>query len=315
MDITEKTIEWIHINTINGNGITVTSKERRIYPEVTGYYIPTLLEWNEKELAVSYAQYLCSIQKEDGSWYDPADSAPYVFDSCQILKGLLAVRKILPQVENNIIRGVDWVLTNMQPSGRLITPNADAWGNDEGFCSELVHVYCLSPIYEAAEVFGRFDYKTKADKIIAYYKKEKGDKIRNFSLLSHFYAYVMEGLYDIGEIDLCSECMNRLEKYRNTKLGIPGLKDVPWVCSTGMFQLAIVWYKLGDLERGNSLFEYAASLQNKTGGWYGSYPAPSKWARFYLGKKRPWYFPDEEISWANKYYLDALTWKNKLEGK
>ena len=28
---------------------------------------------------------------------------------------------------------------------------------------------------------------------------------------------------------------------------------MPWVCSTGMFQLAIVWYKLGDLERGNSL--------------------------------------------------------------
>lgn len=30
----------------------------------------------------------------------------------------------------------------------------------------------------------------KVNKINAYYKKEKADKITNFSLLSHFYAYV-----------------------------------------------------------------------------------------------------------------------------
>ena len=139
------------------------------------------------------------------------------------------------------------------------------------------------------------------------------DRIKNFSLLSHFYAYVMEGLFDLGEIDLCRESMERLEKYRNSKNGIPGLNDVPWVCSTGMFQLAIVWYKLGELEKGNSLFYYALSLQNESGGWYGSYPAPGFMAKFYMGRKKPYYFPDAEISWAVKYFLDALALKEKLE--
>lgn len=308
-----KTIRWIHEHTVDGCGIAVTSKQMVIYPEVTGYYIPSLLQWGEKELACAYAKHLCSIQKEDGSWYDCTDTAPYVFDSAQILKGLVTIRGIMPEVDPHIVKGCDWILSNMQPDGRLTTPSQGAWGNDENFCSELIHIYCLSPIREAGQIFGKPEYLEAVDKILAYYKREKLDRIENFSLLSHFYAYVMEGLYDLGEIDLCRESMLRLESYRNKKGGIPGLKDVPWVCSTGMFQLAIVWYKLGDLERGNSLFNYTLSLQNESGGWYGSYPAPTLLAPLYRGRKKPFYFPDAEISWACKYFLDALAWKNKLE--
>ena len=311
----DKALKWIEKNTIHDNGITVTSKQKVIYPEVTGYYIPTLLRWNEVERACAYARYLCTIQKEDGSWYDPTDTAPYVFDSAQILKGLLAIRETLPEVDEHIVKGCDWILSNMQEDGRLTTPDMDAWGKDENFCSELVHIYCLSPIKRAGELYQRPDYIKAAEKILDYYKKEKIEKIKNFSLLSHFYAYVMEGLYDLGEKELCRESMMRLEKYRNRKGGIPGLNDVPWVCSTGLFQLAIVWYKLGDLERGNTLFFYALSLQNESGGWYGSYPAPNLLAKFYKGRKKPYYFPDEEISWAVKYFLDALYYKNILERK
>lgn len=306
-------LQWIDNNTIEGKGIAVSSKNPIIYPEVTGYYIPTLLTWGEREKACSYAKYLCARQQDDGSWYDPNDSAPYVFDSAQILKGLIAIRQLLPEVDGHIIKGVDWILSNMHEDGRLTTPDEEAWGSNEDFCSELVHIYCLSPIKEAGEIFGRKDYIDAVDKIIAYYKREKIDQITNFSLLSHFYAYVMEGLFDIGEVDLCRESMRRLEKYRNKKRGIPGLYDVPWVCSTGLFQLAIVWYKLGDLERGNSLFYYALSLQNKSGGWYGSYPAPGLRGRFCRGRRKPYYFPDTEISWAVKYFLDALAHKEKLE--
>lgn len=309
----DKALEWINKNTIDGNGIAVTSKEQVIYPEVTGYYIPSLLQWGERERACAYAKYLCSIQKENGSWFDSMDKDPYVFDSAQILKGLIAIRDIMPQVEENIIKGCDWILSNMQSNGRLTTPSKDAWGADEDFCSELIHIYCLSPIKEAGEICGKTEYIDSVNKILNYYKREKIDRIKNFSLLSHFYAYVMEGLFDLGEIDLCRESMERLEKYRNSKNGIPGLNDVPWVCSTGMFQLAIVWYKLGELEKGNSLFYYALSLQNESGGWYGSYPAPGFMAKFYMGRKKPYYFPDAEISWAVKYFLDALALKEKLE--
>lgn len=306
-------LAWIKENTIDGNGIAVTSKMRKIYPEVTGYYIPTLLQWGERELAVSYANYLCKTQSESGAWYDPDGNAPYVFDSAQIIKGLIAVRDIMPEANEHIIRGCEWILTNMQPDGRLTTPSHDAWGNDENFCSELIHIYCLFPIKEAGNIFHKENYLVAVDKILCYYKKNMMNKITNFSLLSHFYAYVMEGLCDLGENELVRQCMEKLYKYQNWKGGIAGLKDVPWTCSTGMFQLALVWYKLGELDKGNKIFNYACSLQNKSGGWYGSYRAPSIFSVFYLGRKRPYYFPNAEISWANKYFLDALALKESLE--
>ena len=308
-----RSLLWIKSNTIDGNGIAVTSKKRAIYPEVTGYYIPSLLQWGERELAISYAKHLCSIQKDNGSWYDSAGKEPYVFDSAQILKGLIAIRNLLPKVDEHIIKGCNWILSNMQPDGRLTTPSKDAWGDNEDFCSELIHIYCLSPIKEAGEIFNKPEYLKAVDNILNYYKKKKLDKIKNFSLLSHFYAYVMEGLFDLGEIDLCRESMERLEKYRNRKGAIPGLRDVPWICSTGLFQLAIVWYKLGELEKGNTLFYYALKFQNASGGWYGSYPASGLFSKFYRGRKKPYYFPKEEISWAVKYFLDALALKEKLE--
>ena len=307
-----KVMNWIYNNTIDSCGIAVSSNIKEIYPEVTGYYIPTLLQWGEKDLAISFAKYLCSIQKQDGSWYDSNNSQPYVFDSAQILKGLLSIRNILPEVDNNIVKGCDWILSNMQPDGRLTTPSKDAWGADESFCSELIHIYCLSPIKEAGHIFNRKDYNDSIDRILHYYKKEKMDKIMNFSLLSHFYAYVMEGLYDLGEIGLCREAMNNLEKYRNKNGAIPGLNNVKWICSTGLFQLALVWYKLGDLEKGNSLFYYALDLQNKSGGWFGSYPAKSLFGTI-LKNNKPYYFENDEISWVVKYFLDALSLKEKLE--
>jgi malonyl-CoA O-methyltransferase len=308
-----RALNWVRNNTIEDSGIAVTNLKQQIYPEVTGYYIPSLIQWGERRLARAYAEYLCSIQKEDGSWYDSDDSAPYVFDSAQILKGLLAAKDMLPKLDAYIIKGCDWILSNMQSDGRLTTPAQDAWGSNEDFCSELIHIYCLSPIRDAGKIYNRPDYLKAVEKILSYYKREKLEKIKNFSLLSHFYAYVMEGLYDLGEVDLCRESMMRLEKYRNRRGGIPGLNDVPWVCSTGLFQLALVWYKLGELDRGNPLFYYALSLQNSSGGWYGSYPAPGLRGQLYRGRKKPYYFPKEEISWANKYFMDALALKEQLE--
>lgn len=307
-----RAINWIKQNTIDGNGITVTSEQQVIYPEVTGYYIPTLMQWGERDLAISYARYLCNIQKADGSWYDSADKDPYVFDTAQILKGLLSVREVLPEVDEHIKNGCDWLLSNVDSQGRLSTPVKNAWGQDESFCSELIHTYCLTPLVEAGEIFGVPKYRETAYQVLAYYKEKYHDKIMNFSLLSHFYAYVMEGCLDMGETEMVREAMNKLLAIQDKKGGIPGLNDVKWVCSTGLFQLALVWYKLGELGKGNTIFEYACKLQNSSGGWFGSYNKSFS-GRFLKGRQKAYYFPQEEISWANKYFLDALHYKMKLE--
>lgn len=311
LEIYKKAILWIRENTIEDKGMTVTSKQKRVYPEVTGYYIPSLLEWGERKIAVSYAEYLCTIQKKNGAWYDSNDKEPYVFDTAQILKGLISIRSIIPAVDENIIKGCNWLISNVEEDGHLITPSRNAWGDDETFCSELIHLYCLSPLVDAAEIYRNKKYKDIADKVKNYYITNYKNEIYNFNLLSHFYAYVIEGLIDLGEVDIARDAMNNIKRYQSGNNGIPGLNNVKWVCSTGLFQLALIWYKLGELEEGNKIFNYACSLQNKTGGWYGSYSG--KFIKKIVVKKKKAYFPNQEISWANKYFLDSLGYKERLE--
>lgn len=301
-----KAIKWIGNNTIDNQAIICNTDKPKGYPEVTGYYIPTLLKWGYRELAVSYAGWLCKIQREDGSWFDTDGKKPYVFDTAQILKGLVAVREEYPQVDSHIRKGCEWILNNMKESGRLTTPTQEAWGNG-GMCSELIHMYCLSPLVQAADILNMPQYKEAAYKILNYYKTYHYEEIMNFGLLSHFYAYVIEALLDMGEKDMAAEAMEKVAKLQKENGAVPAYRDVDWVCSTGLFQFALIWFRLGDIERGNKAFEYACKLQNESGGWYGSY----------LSEDNPNednnYFPSSEISWAVKYFLDALYYKNVAE--
>ncbi len=60
------------------------------YPEITGYLIPTLLQWGEIEMAEQAAAYLASAQNEDGSW-NGVDGVPAAFDTAACYEGLMAI--------------------------------------------------------------------------------------------------------------------------------------------------------------------------------------------------------------------------------
>lgn len=291
---------WILNNTIENKGIkaksdSIDSCKNTPYPEVSGYYIPTLLDWGYKDLAKQYAKWLVSIQHENGAWYDWLDKDPYAFDTGQILKGLIAIYPIMPEVKENIIKGCDWIISLIEEDGRLQSPSLDFWQSLN--IPELIHLYCLTPLIEASRLFNKPEYNEQAKKVLNYYKKTAMDKILDFHTLSHFYGYIMEALVDLGEIDIAKAGMEQIAKLQRKNGMIPAYKNVKWTCSTGLFQFALVWYKLGEKQKADLTFDYACTLQTKNGGWLGSYGKNCK------------YLQEAEISWANKYFLDALKYK------
>lgn len=309
--------KWIERNTIQGKGIVITSKQRTIYQEVTGYYIPTLLQWGVRDKAISYAKYLCEIQEESGAWLNGSQNLESVFNTGQVLRGLLAVADIYPEACHQLIKGCDWLISNVNEEGRLVSTEGTTW--TIGTNSEAIHLYCLPPLLEAGKKYGKQNYIETVNKVADYYLREYSHDISNFMYLSHFYAYIMEALLDIGRKDVVEDAMKKIAKIQRIDGAIPAYRNCYWVCSTGLFQLAIVWFKLGDGKRGNKAFDYAVKLQNKSGGWYGGYPA-----RVYLSKEKkiPYclnekvtYFENEEISWAVKYFFDALYYRQKCEFK
>ncbi len=300
LSVYNKNREWIFNNTVKDKGIRPkfdiqNTCEHIAYPEVSGYYIPSLLDWGFRDLAIQYAKWLLSIQKEDGSWRDYLDKAPYVFDTGQILKGLIAIYPIMPEVENAIIKGCDWMISVIEPDGRLQSPSLEFW--PDGVCTELIHLYCLSPLIQAAQMFDSPHYAAEAKIVLDYYKNSSMEKLLDFHTLSHFYAYMIEAMVDLGEIEIAKKAMEKVAKLQKKNGHIPAYKNVKWTCSTGLFQFALIWYKLGEKQKADLTFDYACSLQTQNGGWLGSY------------QKGCNYLPEAEISWANKYFLDALKWK------
>ena len=70
----------------------------------------------------------------------------------------------------------------------------------------------------------------------------------------------MEAILDLGEDALCEKAMKNLLKYQREDGSIPEDENVYWVCSTGLFQLALVCFRMGDLEHGEKAFRYMCNI-------------------------------------------------------
>jgi malonyl-CoA O-methyltransferase len=291
-----RAMDWFKAHLVPGQGIIVHTRQPVPYPEVTGYWIPTLYAWGEAELARGCTRWLMSIQLPDGAFAAP-DGVPYTFDTGQIMRGLCAALNDVEGAEASLRRACDWTLTQVQADGRLATPSTEQWTD---IASDLIHTYVLPPLAQAGKLLGVPAYEEAAARVLAYYKQQPG--LVPFNRLSHFHAYAMEALTELGEFDLARQGMADVAKVQRADGSIPAYPDVSWVCSTGMAQYAIVWYALGEKARADKAIAYLEKIQNPSGGWFGSYGEGAK------------YIPGGEISWGVKYFLDAWRLKRLSEG-
>src|SRR5260221_5951217 len=104
----EHALAWIRACELPSGGIRMHYGHHRPYPEVTGYWIPTLLSYGERQYAARLAQWLVAVQNADGSFsgHNPADGV-YVFDTGQILRGLLATMDMMPEARDAALRAAD----------------------------------------------------------------------------------------------------------------------------------------------------------------------------------------------------------------
>ena len=290
-------IQWIHRQHLDGQAMPVTDKNRKPYPEVTGYYIPTLLAIGEVAMAERFARWLVSIQNADGSFSLEKGSGAFVFDTGQVIRGWVAIIDRLPELAQPLRRACDWIVNGADPAtGRLLAPKPrGAWSlGARGEVSEGIHLYVLQPLRDAARVLGAPHIAAAADKALAHYLATvPATDFTGRNMLSHFYGYIQEAFVELGLPDLARQGMASAARFQAPNGSVPGYSDVGWVCSTGLAQLAKVWYQLGDLERADRAMAFLAQLRNSSGAFYGSYGIDAS------------YFPGEEISWAVKYWIEA----------
>jgi len=280
-----KALDWITNNELEGGGIRVHSKHQRAYPEVSGYLIPTLLENGMDKLATRILRWLLAIQRGNGGYPEPDHANLMVFDSAQVLRGLLCYCQAKGVIEA-IELVTDYIAKEALDHGRK------GFGQRyDGTIPETVHLYALAPLRQAARMLGKKQLLSVADNLLGYYITHP-DLGRKQSL-THYLGYEIEGLIECGQDRQALSILNEISKHQRSDGSIPAKAGVEWVCTPGVAQLALCWYKLGIHDKADACMNWLDSVQEQSGGFLGSYG------------NRASYFASEEISWAVKFYLDA----------
>lgn len=293
----QRAIQWIQKNHLQGQAIPISHRQRRPYPEVTGYFIPTLLSIGEIHLAEQCARWLVTVQNADGSFSLDNSGVSYVFDTGQVIRGWVSIVDRMPELIFPLQRASDWIVKTADPvTGRLLCPPAGGdWSlGERGEINEGIHLYVLKPLRDAAKILNRFDIEIVIDKALAYYLQTSSvtDFFRT-NALTHFYGYMQEALVELNCIEEAKKGMAAVASFQQENGAVPGYHDVKWICSTGLAQLAKVWYLLNETDRADKAMAFLSKLQNGTGGFYGSYGVNAN------------YFPIDEIAWVTKYVIEA----------
>jgi len=281
-----RALQWVRRNELATGGIRVHSRHPAAYAEVTGYFIPTLLDCGEPELAARCAQWLVSIQAPDGSYADPDQGLPYIFDTGQVLRGLLAMMDSIPEAAVSARRAAEYLCQCALDGGSagfdVRYPDTDP---------KSTHLYVLPPLLQAAKLFGEPRYAEIAERCLDYYC-HRPDALR-IETLTHFLGYEIEALIDLGRQGLAVPVLDELRRLQRNDGSVRGVGGQDWVCTPGLAQIAICWYKTGQPQAADKALAWIEKRQLFCGGFFGSYGP------------RASYFPEVVPAWAIKFYLDA----------
>ena len=281
---TERALAWLHANEHPGGGIRVYAGSPDAYPEVSGYIVPTLAEYGATDLARRVTEWLVSVQRDDGAILG-TDAKPYVFDTAQVLRGLLVSRS-LPGVNEAIERAYYYMFDQIREDGR----NGFV-AQYRGEIPEGILVYALPPFREAATLLGDPRGMEASERATDFYLTDP--RTLDERELTHFLAYCLEGLIDIGRPAIAEPVLTKLERQQHRSGAVRGRDGVSWVCTPGLIQLALCWLKVGRRGPAERAIAWARAHQRRSGGFLGSYGRHAS------------YFAREEIAWAAKYFLDA----------
>lgn len=304
------------------------------YRETTGYIVPTLLDLaadlDRPDLAATaerLGEWLSEVQEPDGGFMErdlQQDIKPIVFNTGQILHGFNALI---------LRRGRQDLVPSARRAGDFIVASADEAGSfvrNEHF--DMPHAYNVRSAWALltlGRMLGEKSYETvalaNADWTLA--QQAANGFFRNnifqpgWNANTHGIAYVLQGLIEIHAISGRESYLAAVRRaaervlsayssngYLAAEIGENWEFLSRHLCLTGYAQLAIVFFRLYDLEgdkryldAGQRLLADVAATQDVTsrgspqfGGIKGSFPI--------YGRYAPLQYPN----WATKFFIDAL---------
>ena len=311
------------------------------YPEVTGYIIPTLYDFDRiagdsaaRTSAERATHWLLSLQMPSGAFPggirgQDRDAQPSVFNTGQILQGLVRAHAETKDIEilKRAVAAGDWLATIQQPDG--------AW-TGAGVYQGTSHTYYSMvswALAQLADESGDQRHAAAADRNIDWVLARvrpsawiDGINLQEHPTYLHFIAYVIQGILECGILRRRHDAIEAaaktawvlLRKFEAHKR-LSGSYQADFKggqrfsCLTGNSQMSCVWLRLfevtGDLRYLNAALKMNEMLKQLL---------PTKGRRGVLGGVAGsypiWgrYQPMRFISWGNKFLADALILEQRL---
>jgi len=242
----------------------------RPYPETTGYLIPTLLELGkhlESDIyllaAQSVGRWLVSIQFDGGAWQgglynSSADGSPSVFNTGQIIKGMVALYRETGEDQwlQTASRAAFWLAQGVDEKG--LWPASDYKAEE----TPSYYTHVAWPILEVWSLTGDSRLLDAAERFLFTVLDRRMDngafQQMGFQVgrpaFTHTIAYTLRGLLEAARLtgdwqQFGEPCVDAMEFFLQTaqlrRGRLPGAYDDQWQpqegysCLTGNAQLAI----------------------------------------------------------------------------
>lgn len=284
---TERACHWILKNQQASGGVSVFSGSPYEYPEVTGYIVPTMLQYGFQDEALKMAGYLASVAHPDGAFPASGSDQVFLFDTAQALRGLNAIGKITNAYDGLREKTAEYLFSVLENNGGIFP---DSY-RDDPIIPESIMLFALPAMLEYAQAVGNDRKVSLVHQAVKAYLQSP--QTLSLKTLTHFLAYQIDGLIDMGYAGEVQPVIRQLLASQREDGSIPAYEGVDWVCITGCSQIAICLYKLGQPAPADRLMAWVEQHMEDDGGFLGSVGAGA------------YYFEDRELSWAVKFYLDA----------
>lgn len=283
----ERACNWMLQNQQANGGVSVYHGAPVEYPEVTGYIIPTMLQYGFRDEALKMAGFLASVANEDGSFNAAGAQRVYLFDTAQALRGLNAISKITDCYDGLREKTAEFLFTVLEQNGGIFPKSYE----DDPEVPETIMLFALPPMMDYAQQAHMEDKIALVHRSVQRYLEDP--QVLSQKSLTHFLAYQIDGLIDLGYQESVRDILSRLLVSQRADGSIPAYQGVEWTCITGCSQIAICLYKLGLREPADRLVAWVEQNMEASGGFLGSVGPDAL------------YYADRELSWAVKFYLDA----------
>ncbi len=162
-----------------------------------------------------------------------------------------------------------------QPAGRAI----DHWA------PASVQIAWLAALRRVGQLAGNQSWETAA--LRACKRLERTTDLRCWTLPTHIWAHVVEGLIDLDRARLAEAAMRLPAALQRRDGGVPALPEAEWVSGEGLAQLAKIWLRLGRFEareRANRALTALANRRRDDGALPGSW---GQGARYFAHEAHP----------------------------